>query len=130
MKYLLFIFVFVVICCGTVNAQKGIAESGYYPPGYNGGDTWTGEITAVDEDKQTITLTYKKKDKEEHFAGVLIKDYWGLKDKDGNYQTVELSRRLGYRMKAYYSSKSKKDESGTKIKFNQIYIIKIVSKDE
>lgn len=130
MKCLLFIFVFVVTCYGTVNTQKGTAESGYYPPGYSGGSTWTGEVTSVDEDNQTITLSYKKKDKEETFTGVLIKDYWGLQDKKGNYQKVELSQLIGYRLRAYYSSKTKKDESGVKTKFNQIYIIKIVPKDK
>ena len=130
MKNLLFSIVLVIVCCAIINAQKGTAENGYYPPGYNGGDTWTGEVTSVDEDKQTITLTYKKKDKEESFTGVLIKGYWGFKDKNGVYQEVELSRLVGYRMKAYYTSKTKKDDSGVKVKFNQIYIIKIVAKDK
>ena len=48
-------------------AQKGTAGSGFYPMGYVG-DTWTGEVTATDEDKREITLMFKKGDKTETFV--------------------------------------------------------------
>jgi hypothetical protein len=54
----------------------------------------------------------------------------GLQDNKGNYQKFKLSDLIGYRIKVYYSSKTKKDENGAKIKMNQIYIIKILPKDK
>ncbi|SRR6266516_2525328 len=38
-------------------AQKGTAESDWYPMGY-AGDTWTGEVTAFDNEQRTLTLTH------------------------------------------------------------------------
>ena len=58
----------------VVLGQKGTAEPDYYPQNYSG-DTWTGVVTAVNEDSREFTLTYKKKDKEESFVGVLPKGY-------------------------------------------------------
>lgn len=37
-------------------AQKGQAEADYYPRGYSG-DTWAGEVTAIDNAQRTLTLT-------------------------------------------------------------------------
>ncbi|HTA23424.1 MAG TPA: hypothetical protein VK763_07815 [Terriglobales bacterium] len=51
-------------------AQHGQAEGGYYALDYHG-DTWTGTLTAVDHDKDAITLTYEHKGKTESFTGVL-----------------------------------------------------------
>jgi len=38
-------------------AQKGTAESHWYHMGYSG-DTWTGEVTAFDNEQRTLTLTH------------------------------------------------------------------------
>ena len=38
-------------------AQKGAAESDYYPMGYSG-DIWTGEVVAFDNEQRTLTLTH------------------------------------------------------------------------
>jgi hypothetical protein len=126
MKNLLISFFFIFLFCGISTAQKGTAEPDYYPQGYVGGSTWSGVVTSVDTDKQEITLTYFNKKKEETFTGVLLKDYWGPKDKNGNFRQVKVSELMGYRVKVYYSSKTKKDDTGAKIKINNIYIIKIL----
>jgi hypothetical protein len=130
MKNLLIAFFFIFLFCGISKAQKETAENGFYPPGYVGGSTWSGVVISIDEDKQEITLTYTNGKKEQTFTGVLGKDYWGVQDKKGNYQKVKLSSLIGYRIKAYFSSKTKKDETGAKIKINQIYLIKILPKDK
>lgn len=59
MKRLLFATVCLVISVGLCQAQKKKADPDYYPQGYSG-ETWTGEVTAVDNDKRTLTLTYTK----------------------------------------------------------------------
>lgn len=51
--------VFLFLCCGVSIAQKGHAEADYYPLGYPG-ETWTGEVTAFDNEQRTLTLTYGK----------------------------------------------------------------------
>ncbi len=48
----------LVLCAGMSRSQKGTAEQPeYYPAGYPG-NTWTGEVTAVDNDQRTLILTY------------------------------------------------------------------------
>jgi hypothetical protein len=49
----------IIFCASVTYAQKGKAEGDYYPLGYPG-DTWTGEVTAFDNDQRTLTLTYGK----------------------------------------------------------------------
>jgi hypothetical protein len=58
MKRTIVALAFLVLCAGTSSSQKGKAEQPeYYPAGYTG-NTWTGEVTAVDNDQRTLTLTY------------------------------------------------------------------------
>ena len=64
MNKLLIAPILIVFCIANAYAQKGTAEPDYYPMGYNG-DTWTGEVTATDDSKREITISFKKKDKEE-----------------------------------------------------------------
>lgn len=47
----------LILCAGVSVAQKGKAETDYYPMGYSL-DTWTGEVTAFDNKDRTLTLTY------------------------------------------------------------------------
>jgi len=72
------------------------------------GDTWSGEVTSVNEDTREFTLTYKKGDKEQTFIGVLPKGYT-VKMKDGRDYEVKMADLMGKRLKAYYMSKSKND---------------------
>jgi hypothetical protein len=47
-----------IVFCGALSlAQKGKADPDYYPMGYSG-DTWTGEVIAVDNSLRTLTLTF------------------------------------------------------------------------
>lgn len=58
MKRIVVALAFLVLCAGMSRSQKGTAEQPeYYPVGYSG-NTWTGEVTAFDNDKRTLTLTY------------------------------------------------------------------------
>jgi hypothetical protein len=56
MKRLVVALICLTLCPGVFVAQKGKAEPGYYPMGYSG-DTWTGEVTAFDDEQRTLTLT-------------------------------------------------------------------------
>ncbi len=67
MKRLLVAVICINVWVGIALAQKGKAEPDYYPLGYSG-DTWTGEVTAFDNDLRTLTLTYTKDKKELTFV--------------------------------------------------------------
>jgi len=128
MNKLLLALILTVFCSVNIQAQKGAAESDYYPMGYSG-DTWTGEVTATDDSKREITLTYKKKDKEETFVGIL-EDSYAVKMKDGAMHELKVSEiPVGTRIKVYYMAKTKKDASGAKVKFNQIFKIRFLPKE-
>jgi hypothetical protein len=128
MNKLLIAPILIVFCIANAYAQKGAAEPDYYPMGYNG-DTRTGEVTATDDSKREITLSYKKRDKEETFVGVLEEGY-AVKMKDGSMRELKGSAiSTGTRIKAYYITKTKKDASGAKTKFNQIIKIRFLPKE-
>jgi len=55
MKKLFTIIACLLLCVVVAQAQKGKAESDYYPLGYSG-DTWTGEVIAFDNEQRTLTL--------------------------------------------------------------------------
>lgn len=57
MKKTIVTLALLVLCAGVARPQKGEAEPDYYPVGYVG-VTWTGEVTAIDNDARTLTLTY------------------------------------------------------------------------
>jgi len=59
MKKLFLTTLCVFLCAMVVSGQKGKAEADYYPLGYSG-DTWTGQVTAFDNDHRTLTLTSVK----------------------------------------------------------------------
>ncbi|HEX8196078.1 MAG TPA: hypothetical protein VF571_07820 [Pyrinomonadaceae bacterium] len=127
MKILLFIFTLLLFLSSVSLAQKGTAEPDYYPQGY-GGETWSGEVTAINEDTREFTLTYRNGDKTQTFVGVLQKGY-KVKMKDGRDYEVKLADLKGMRLKAYYMTKSKKDSSGTKVKINEVFRIKFLPKN-
>ena len=60
-RFVLVVLLFsIAVFCGLPKiafAQKGTAESDWYPMGY-GGDTWTGEVTAFDNEQRALTLTH------------------------------------------------------------------------
>lgn len=123
MNSLLVIIVAVFMLGAISPAQKGTAEPDYYPLNYVG-DTYTGEVTSVNEDTREFTLTYKKKEKEETFVGVLPKGYT-VKRKDGKDHEVKLAEMMGMRVKAYYVTKTKK-VNDQKVKTNEVFKIKFL----
>ena len=118
----------LVFCAGVSMAQKGTAEPDYYPMNYSG-DTWTGEVTSINEDTREFILTYKKGDKEQTFVGVLPKGYT-VKMKDGSDHEVKMADLMGMRVKVYYMTKSKKDANGGKVKINEVFKTKFLPKEK
>ena len=110
-----------IILSGVSLGQKGTAEEDYYPMGY-AGDTWSGVVTAVNEDTREFTLTYKKGDKEQTFIGVLPKGY-AIRLKNGKDHEVKMAELMDLRIKAYYMTKSKQ-LNGQKVKVNEVFKIK------
>ncbi len=121
MKKFFFISAFLLLFSQAVFAQKGTAESDYYPAGYSG-DVWMGVVTAVDETAREFTLTYKKGDKEQTFVGVLQKGY-SVKKPDGTDYEIKMSDLMGLKLRAYYITKTKKVD-GVKVKTNEVFQIK------
>lgn len=103
----------------SLKAQHGTASNGYFPMGY-AGDTWTGEVRALDEAKREITLIYKGKKGDETFVGVLQQGYQ-VKLKDGKSTELKLGMiPLGTRLTVYYMVKNRKVE-GRKEKYYEIF---------
>jgi len=124
MRKLLLVLGTLIISASMSLGQKGTAEPDYYPMNYTG-DTWTGVVTAVNEDTRELTLTYKKKDKEESFVGVLPKGYTH-KMADGTEREIKLADLMGMQLRVYYMSKTKKVKD-QKIKYNDVFKIKILA---
>lgn len=59
MKRLVFALACLILSAGVSTAQKGKAEPDYYPLGYPG-DTWTGKVTAFDNQSRLLTLTHTR----------------------------------------------------------------------
>lgn len=68
MMRLLLVPAFLLICSGAITAQQGTADPDYYPIGYPG-KTWTGAVTAFDNEQRTLTLT--SEDKKSTFVAVI-----------------------------------------------------------
>jgi hypothetical protein len=91
----------VLSVSGIAWAQHGTAPGGYYPMGYQG-DTWTGTVTAANDNTREITLSYTKGDKTETFTGVLQAGF-SLKTKDGSMREAKPSDiPIGMRLVVYY----------------------------
>ncbi len=103
----------------SAHAQHGTAENGYWPMGFNG-DTWTGVVSAANDDTREITLTYTKGDKTQTFTGVLQEGY-NVKANDGTPHHLKVSEiPLGTRLKVYYMAREHKVE-GRKVKYNEVF---------
>ena len=116
----------VLLCSGIAAAQHGTAEPDYYPTGFHG-DTWSGDVTAANEDTREFTLTYTKGDKSETFVGVLPAGYT-VKMKDGRDYVVKVTELIGMRLKAYYITRTTKDATGAKGKTYEVFKIKFIPK--
>ena len=93
------------------------------------GDTWTGTVTAVDENSRAITIKYEKKEKIETFTGILSPGY-KLKMKDGGTRELELSQiTIGIRVRMFVKTREQK-ENGNKTKVNLISGLDFLGIDE
>jgi hypothetical protein len=145
-KRAFFFLTLTLACCAAAAAQKGTAEPDYYPLNYSG-DTWTGEVTAVDNDKRELTLTYAKGKKPETFIAVIpdggfgwgkdgggdrVLMFFGENDKANaaaGMEKADLNEFMGRRIKVYYKRKDKKvgDE---KVKLNEVFRIKVLKSEK
>lgn len=118
MRYI-FLTVCLLLMVESLKAQHSTASNGYFPMGY-AGDTWTGEVSALDEAKREITLVYKGKKGGETFVGVLQQGYQ-VKLKDGKESELKLGTiPLGTRLTVYYMKKTRKVD-GRKESFYEIF---------
>src|SRR6185312_5270881 len=101
------LFCLVALISTIGAAQKGSAPNGYYPPSY-GGLTFTGEVTAINEQDQTLTLTYTHGNKSETFVGRLQAPC-AVNGKGGARKAITVANLApGTELTAYYSEISKK----------------------
>ncbi len=128
MKRLVVSVALLFICAGISVAQHGTAEPDYYPMGFNG-DTWSGEVTAANEDTREFTLTYTKGNKTQTFVGMLAKGYT-VKMKDGRDYEIKMADLMGMRIKAYYITRNKKDANGVKVETHEVFRIKFLPKEK
>jgi len=64
------VLITVLVAANVSQAQKGHAENDFFPMGYTL-DTWTGEVTAFDNDRRTLTLTYRGDNKSSTFVATI-----------------------------------------------------------
>ena len=119
MRHMVFAAFLLFLVAGGLHAQHGTAPNGYFPMGY-AGDTWTGEVSAVNDANREITLVYKTSKKAETFVGVLQQGY-KVKLKDGSPAELKVSTiPTGTRLRVYYMAKDRK-VNGQKEKFYEIF---------
>jgi len=107
-----------------LEAQKGTAPNGYYPPTFQG-SIFTGSLELGAADTQEITLTYTKGSKSEHFVGRL-EALCGWKDKDGTAHSFKASDiPKGTILTAFYNA-TKKESGGQKITENSVFAMSYV----
>jgi hypothetical protein len=108
-KWVPLVVVGLAVLCATnpiAVAQHGTAEPGLYTFDYHG-DTWTGTLSAVDHEKDAITLTYEHKGKTENFSG-LFKRPLEVVDQDGKPTHAQTHLQLGDNLTVYYISQGRK----------------------
>jgi hypothetical protein len=132
---------------GSLLAQHGSADSGYFPTAYQG-DTWTGIVSSVDSAARLVSLTYTHKGKTEVFEGILSKRYRVLSNSDKEKQKiVSTGIEVGVRIKVYYVPNEASDELGaatpfkafgnnllersgdTKPRFNLIFLVEFLPEE-
>ncbi len=108
-------------------AQHGEAEPGYYPAAYVG-DTWQGNVTAVDDQANTITLTYTKGSKTQTFA-VRFANGLAVNYSDGTSKVLKPSDiPIGAMVMAYYTNYSEK-VNGKKTDVHEAFMMRVKTVD-
>jgi hypothetical protein len=108
-------------------AQHGQAEAGYYPGPYVG-DTWQGNVTAVDDAARTITLTYTKGSKTQTFD-IRFAEGLAVNFTDGTSKQIKPSDLpIGATAIAYYTNYSDK-VNGKKTDVHEAFLIRVKTTD-
>jgi hypothetical protein len=117
----------LVILTTPVQAQHGEAEPGYYPKAYVG-DTWQGNVTAVDDQGKTITLTFTKGSKSQTFT-VSFAPGLAVSYSDGTSKDLKPSDiPIGAMAYAYYTNYSEKVD-GKKSDVHEAFILRVKTVD-
>jgi hypothetical protein len=108
-------------------AQHGEAEPGYYPTEYVG-DTWQGNATSVDDQANTITLTYTKGSKTQTFTVRFAKGL-AVSYSDGTSKVLKPSDiPIGAMVMAYYTNYSEK-VNGKKTDIHEAFMMRVKTVD-
>lgn len=84
--YLLLVPAILIVCSGSICAQQGTADPDYYPLGYSG-KTWTGAVTAFDNDQRTLTLT--SDDKKSTFVAFIPDSPYERRHDAQNFRVID-----------------------------------------
>jgi len=109
-------------------AQTRKAEPNYFPLEQRG-DTYSGEVIAMNEDTRETTLIYTEDDVPQTFVGGLVKDC-KVRNKDGSERKVEMTELIGMRVKAYYIFKSELDDNGVEAETMEVVKIRFLPEDK
>jgi hypothetical protein len=116
-----------VLLTTAASAQHGEAEPGYYPQAYVG-DTWQGNVTAVDDQARTITLTYTKGSKSQTFT-VRFAPGLAVSYSDGTSKELKPSDiPIGAMADAYYTNYSEK-VGGKKTDVHEAFLVRVKTID-
>ncbi|MGH9575474.1 MAG: hypothetical protein ACRD40_18345 [Candidatus Acidiferrales bacterium] len=108
-------------------AQRGQAPAGCYPFDYFG-MTWSGAVTAVDDQNRTITLTLSKGSKTQTFVGTLA-DGFSVKYTDGTVKDLQPSDiPINAPAIAYFKDYTKK-VNGKKIDVHEVFMLTVKTSD-
>jgi len=111
-KFRFFVLLATLLLPGSLIAQHGTADNGYYPIVYQG-DTWTGIVSSLDPTTKEISLLYTHKQKTVIFSGVLAKGYrLQSKGNKDTQQIVASGIAVGARLRVYYIPNQTSDEGG------------------
>jgi hypothetical protein len=117
----------LVAFTSRVQAQHGQAEPGYYPKAYVG-DTWQGNVSAVDDQAKTITLTYTKGSKTQTFM-IRLAPGLAVSYSDGTSKELKPSDiPIGAMAYAYYTIYSEKID-GKKADVHEAFMLRVKTVD-
>ncbi len=117
----------LIVFVTSVQAQHGNAEPGYYPKAYVG-DTWQGNVTAVDDQARTLTLTYAKGSKSQTFT-VRLAPGLAVHYTDGTSEDLKPSDiPIGAMAYAYYTNYSEK-VNGKRSDVHEAFMLRVKTID-
>jgi hypothetical protein len=121
------LFLAIFLFARPAKAQHGQAEPGYYPAAYVG-DTWQGNVAAVDDAGRTITLTYTKGSKTQTFV-IRFAQGMAVNYSDGTSKELKPSDiPIGSMAFAYYTNYSEKVD-GKKNDVHEAFMLRVKTVD-